>query len=121
MPIIYIYNVTIKPTEKKNRFHITWQNSETNAIHSFDREAEITLEESQRLWQRPRCQLPIGEKLFKFLDGDNHQFQQALDQANKLGEPLQIHLQSCKEIEDWPFELLTKKRTVNYLYWRKRS
>jgi hypothetical protein len=109
MPVIY--NVTIEPTGKENQYHITWKNPETNTANSFDQSTEITLEETQRLWQWLWCQLPIGEKLFKFLDGDNRYFQQALDRANKWGEPLQIHLQSCKQIADWPFELLAKDNT----------
>jgi hypothetical protein len=116
-----IYNVTIKPSEEEKRFQVTWHNPETNPVNSFERESEITLEESQRMWQWSRCWLPIGEKLFRFLNGDNHHFQQALNRANQLGEPLQIHLRTCKQNADWPFELLAMKRTVNYLYWRKRS
>jgi tetratricopeptide (TPR) repeat protein len=106
-----IYNVSIKPAKEQNRFHITWDNKETQATNSFYRESEITLEEIQRLWQWPRCQISIGEKLFRFLDGDNRHFQKALDRANQLGEPLQIHLYSCKQIEDWPFELLAHDNT----------
>ena len=106
-----IYNVSIKPAKEQNSFHITWHNKDTQATNSFYRESEITLEESQRLWQWPRYQMSIGEKLFRFLDGDNHYFQQALDQANRLGEKLQIHLRTCKQTSDWPFELLAHNNT----------
>jgi tetratricopeptide (TPR) repeat protein len=106
-----IYDVIIETTKKKNRFHITWHNLKTSKVDSFEQESEITREESQRLWQWPRCQLPIGEKLFRFLDGDNRHFQQGLDQAKHLGEPLQIHLRACKQTADWPFELLAKDNT----------
>ncbi len=103
-----IYNVTIEPTDTGNRFRITWQSMETNSVNSFDQESEMTLEETQRLWQWPRCQLSIGRKLFRFLDGDLHYFQQALNRANYMGEPLQINLWTCKQTADWPFELLAK-------------
>ena len=63
-----LYNVTIESTSKENLFHITWQNSETNTVNSFDQAAEITQEETERLWQWPQCQLDIGQKLFRFLD-----------------------------------------------------
>ncbi|HLP44792.1 MAG TPA: hypothetical protein VK469_02540, partial [Candidatus Kapabacteria bacterium] len=90
MPLIY--NVTIGPIETGNRFRITWQKPETNTANSFEQESEITPEERQRLWQWPQCQLGIGQKLFRFLDGDAHCFQQALNQANYMGEPLQVNL-----------------------------
>ena len=103
-----IYNVTIEPTGKENQYHITWHNPKTNTVNSFDQEAEITPEETQRLWQWPQCQLDIGQKLFRFLDGEAHHLQQALDQSNRQGESLQIHLRTCKQTADWPFELLAK-------------
>jgi len=80
-----IYNVTIDPTDTGNRFRITWQNMETNTVNFFDQESEMTEEETQRLWQWPQCQLSIGRKLFRFLDGDLHYFQQALKRANYMG------------------------------------
>lgn len=107
MPILY--HVTIKPAQKENRYRITWHNVDNDARTAFDRNAEITLEESQRLWQRRRFQLSIGEKLFRFLDGDDGCFQQALNRASHLNETLQVHLDTCTQTDDWPFELLAHK------------
>jgi len=106
-----VYNVTVNPTENENRFQVTWHNVERNTRECFTREAEITPEDTQRLWQWSRCQLAIGQKLFRFLDGEAHYFQQSLTQAKQLGEKLQLHLRTCKEIADWPFELLAKDDT----------
>ena len=109
MPIIH--NVSIDPTEIENYFHITWHNAEANVVNSFEQATDITLEETQRMWQWPRCQLEIGQKLFHFLDGESHCFRQALNHANYQGEKLQVNLRTCKQTTDWPFELLAKDGT----------
>ncbi len=109
MPVIY--NVTIEPTEKENCFHIVWHNTETNTIDSFDQSAEITPEEIHQLWHLAHHQLPIGEKLFRFLDGDDHHFQQVLDKANQQVESLQVNLRTCQQTDNWPFELLAENST----------
>jgi hypothetical protein len=102
-----IYNVTIKPTENENRFHITWHDVEENTVDSFEQTADITPEETQKLWQKPEYQSAIGEKLFRFLDGDARHFLRALNQAHLEGETLQVHLLPCLQTADWPFELLS--------------
>lgn len=106
MPIIY--NVTIKPLEKENLLNITWHKPETGTVDSFDQSAEITQEEAQWLWQLPRHRLIIGKKLFRFLDGESHHFQQALEYALQKGDSLLVNLHTCKGAHDWPFELIAK-------------
>jgi tetratricopeptide (TPR) repeat protein len=106
-----IYKVTVEPGESENRFHVTWHNVGTDTADSFDRSAEVTPEETQRLWQYPRHQLEIGRKLFRFLDGDARHLQRALAEANQQGESLQIHLHACDQAADWPFELLAREDT----------
>lgn len=105
-----IYNVTIKPTNK-NCFHITWHNVEENTVDSFEQTTDITPEETQKLWQQPEHQRSIGEKLFRFLDGDARHFLRALNEAHLEGETLQLHLLPCQQTADWPFELLTHDGT----------
>ncbi len=109
MPVIY--NVIIETTGKENHFQVTWQNPGNNTKDTFSWEAKITTEEIQWLWQIPSYQLIIGEKLFRFLDGEAHHFRQALNQANYMGEPLQVNLWTSKQTSDWPFELLAKDKT----------
>jgi tetratricopeptide (TPR) repeat protein len=109
MPVIY--NITIESTEKENHFHIVWHNPKTNTIDFFDQCAEITPEEIHQLWQLAHHQLPIGEKLFRFLDGDSRHFKRALDQAHQQGESLQVYLRACQQTADWPFELLAENST----------
>lgn len=106
-----IYNINIEPAKKHNLFHITWHKPETNTVDSFEQSIEITLDETHLLCHQQRHQLSIGHKLYKFLDSDNHHFQHALDRANRLGEPLQLNLCTCKQTADWPFELLAKDNT----------
>jgi len=104
MPVIY--KVMIDPVEKENSFQVTWHNVETNARDCFSQEAEITPEETRKLWQKSENQAIIGEKLFRFLDGDSRHLARALNEANRQGEVLQVYLWTCKETADWPFELL---------------
>ena len=107
MPVIY--NVILEPTEKENCFHITWHSPGTNTVDSFEQSIKITLEKALLLCHQPQHQLSIGHKLFKFLDGENRHFQQALNRANRLGESLRLNLCNCKQTADWPFELLAKE------------
>ena len=107
MPVIY--KVTIKTAKKQNQFHITWKNMETSTESPLDQSVgEITRDEIKMLWHHPRNQLTIGNKLFRFLDGDNHYLERALDNAGRQGESLILHLDTCKETTDWPFELLAQ-------------
>ena len=107
-----IYKVTIVSTEEEDRFHITWQNVETNTEDFFDRSAkQIMKATAGGRWQNPQYQLEIGQKLFVFLDGDSRHLQQALYEAEKHGQPLQLHLSACNEVADWPFELLAQEDT----------
>jgi hypothetical protein len=106
MPIIY--EVTIAPAGIENHYIITWFNPDTNTRDSFDTQAELSPEETGRLWQKLLQQLPIGQKLFHFLDGDARHFKRALDEAYKRAESLQIYLRTCPGTADWPFELLAE-------------
>ncbi len=101
-----IYNINIEPLTKEDSFTVTWKNTETETVHSFENTPDVTLDEIQ--WQWSQRLLSTGQKLFRFLDGDNHYFQQALEYADQKGESLEIHLNNCKETDDWPFELLAK-------------
>jgi tetratricopeptide (TPR) repeat protein len=110
MPIVY--QVTVSPTEKENLFHITWYNEQTREEKSFKQSAvEITEAEIERLWQKPRYQLDIGRKLYRFLDGSPGYLERALREAAQQGEPLLLYLCTCKETSDWPFELLCQKNS----------
>jgi len=105
MPIIY--NVTIEPTTTENFFRITWTNSANRKENSFDQSAaDIDREAITRLWLQPEYQLPIGNRLFRLLDGEGKYFQQALTEAAKQGEPLLLQLRACQPFADLPFELL---------------
>jgi tetratricopeptide (TPR) repeat protein len=107
MPIVY--QVTISPAKKKQIFNISWYNRQTREENSFTHSAaEITTEEIERLWQLPKYQLEIGGKLYRFLDGDARHLERALQEAAHQAEPLILHLCTCKETADWPFELLAR-------------
>ena len=103
-----IYEVAITPAGIENHYTITWFNPDTNTRDSFDSQAELSPEETGQLWQTLPQQLPIGQKLFHFLDGDARHFKRALDRAFNKAESLQIHLRTCPDIDDWPFELLAQ-------------
>jgi tetratricopeptide (TPR) repeat protein len=109
-----IYKVTIEQAEKEagkeDRFRITWHNIEANTEDFFEQSAgEIMQDETWRVWQNPLNQLNIGRKLFRFLDGDSRHLQRALDEASRQGESLHLHLYTCNQAADWPFELLAQE------------
>jgi tetratricopeptide (TPR) repeat protein len=111
-----IYKVTIEQAEKEagkeNRFRITWYSIEANTEDFFEQSArEIIQDETWRLWQNPLNQLNIGRKLFHFLDGDSRHLQRALEEASQQGESLHLHLYTCSQAADWPFELLAQQDT----------
>jgi len=104
-----VYQVTISPAKEKHLFNITWYNRQTRKENSFSHSAaEITTEDIERLWQLPKYQLEIGGKLYRFLDGDARHLERALKKAGHKAEPLILHLCTCKETADWPFELLAR-------------
>ncbi len=104
MPVIY--NVTIEATQEETVFHIIWDNVLTKTRDWFSQKTPITAEEALHLWQEPNDQKTIGEKLFRFLDGDSRHFKRALTQAHQQGQTLQVYLRTCPLTSDWPFELV---------------
>jgi tetratricopeptide (TPR) repeat protein len=63
-------------------------------------------EEIARHWLQAEHQLPIGNLLFRLLDGEGGHLYRALDEAAKQSEPLLLHLRACQAFADLPFELL---------------
>ncbi|HLP49221.1 MAG TPA: CHAT domain-containing protein, partial [Candidatus Kapabacteria bacterium] len=103
MPIIY--DLTAELEEKENLFRITWVERERREPITFTGKLNIP-EEIFKHWEKMENHLIVGQALFDLLDGDNRFFVHALNQAFKKGEKLQVHLRTCKETADWPFELL---------------
>jgi hypothetical protein len=104
-----VYQVTITRGKEKHLFNITWYNRQTREENSFTHSAaEITSEELERLWQLPKHQQEIGRKLYRFLDGDARHLERVLQEADHKAKPLTLHLCTCKETADWPFELLAR-------------
>jgi hypothetical protein len=86
--------VSITEAEKEKTFRVTWANDYFDAS-GVDVEGEP---------------LPVGERLFDFLDGDSRHLRLALDNASKKGELLDLYLDLCDEVADWPFELLAHEK-----------
>ncbi|HLP60847.1 MAG TPA: tetratricopeptide repeat protein [Candidatus Deferrimicrobium sp.] len=108
MPIIY--NVTVNPTKEENRFLITWHNVSASTMDFFDiSPAEIFTGDIRTLFRQPRQQLDVGQKLFRFLDGDARHLQRALNEAHQAGTLLELHLFACNRVAEWPFELLAQE------------
>jgi len=108
MPIIY--NVTVNPTEEDSRFLIRWRNENAGTEDCFETSAaEMIPGDIRTLWLQPQHQMDIGQRLFHFLDGDARHFQRALNEANRAGELLQLHLVACNQVSNWPFELLARE------------
>jgi tetratricopeptide (TPR) repeat protein len=106
-----IYKVTVSIAEE-NRFQISWFNKQTGEKDGFNQEAPyITAEELQKIQYNPGYGLNIGEKMFRFLDGDTLHLRKALSEAIQYGESLILYLDNCKETSSWPFELLAQDGT----------
>jgi len=107
MPVIYEVKIVLNADQKT--YHLRWRNLVAQTENSFAQANHgLTREEVERLWLKPEYHHALGQKLFRFLDGDGRHLQRSLDEAAKLSEPLTLHLRAGKEIADWPFELLAQ-------------
>jgi hypothetical protein len=104
----FIYNVTIDSKEKDNCCRITWQKQGTGSGKSYG-EPGKTFHEIEKLrgqWFLRKSRKDVGRKLFRFLDGKERLFLNALEEAKRQGEILQVNLYTCDAVSRWPFELL---------------
>ncbi|MCU0288030.1 MAG: CHAT domain-containing protein, partial [Acidobacteria bacterium] len=104
-----IYDVRIVLESEENLFLITWLETERKKQKTFTRNLNDPVKEMLPHWEKRKNQLVVGQALFYFLDGDDRYFTQALDRAFKERRKLQLNLRTCKEIADWPFELLANE------------
>ncbi|RIK77658.1 hypothetical protein DCC62_09130 [candidate division KSB1 bacterium] len=106
MTVIYTVNID----RNANGYKITWRNLAAQTENSFTQSDHIlTREEVERLWLIPKHHHALGQKLFRFLDGDARHLTRSLEEAAKLSEPLTLYLRAAKELADWPFELLAQE------------
>jgi len=107
MPVVY--EIHIDPADAPHAYCLRWRNLAAQTENSFTQANHaLTRDEVERLWLKPEYHHALGQKLFRFLDGDGRHLQRSLDEAAKLSEPLTLHLRVAKEIADWPFELLAQ-------------
>lgn len=105
-----IYRITVTPAEQKDYFRISWLNTETNEVDSFEQPArKIINAVSHDLWQQKMNHAELGERLFQFLDGSPGCLMRAMNRAEKKDRLFQLHICTSNETADWPFELLAKK------------
>lgn len=106
MSVIYTVNVD----RNANGYKITWRNLAAQTENNFIQyDHMLTREEVERLWLIPKHHHALGQKLFRFLDGDTRHLTRSLEEAAKLSEPLTLYLRAAKELADWPFELLAQE------------
>jgi len=111
-----IFKITVDENGKPGNYHITWLNKQTRSENSFDSSAsDLTEDELLHLWTQAKHQLPIGRKLFHFLDGDGRFLEQAVSQGQKEDKPVILQLYPCREVENWPFELLASPNENSFL------
>ncbi len=107
MPVVY--EIRIDPANAPHAYRLRWRNLATQTENSFTQSNHtLTREEVEHLWLKPEYHHALGQKLFRFLDGDARHLQRSLDEAAKLSEPLTLQLRAAQEITDWPFELLAQ-------------
>jgi len=111
-----IFKITVKKTTKQDIYNITWLNKQTRSEEPFESSAsDLTEDELLHLWTEAKHQLPIGQKLFRFLDGDRRFLEQAVSQGQKEDKPVILQLDACPEVENWPFELLASPKDNCFL------
>ncbi len=99
-----IYEVKIEPVAEKSAYRITWLNPDTQTQGAFTQAGiNLTAEELESFQTQHANHLALGQKLFRFLDGDARHLQSALDEAAKQGESLLLQLRASQEVADWPF------------------
>jgi tetratricopeptide (TPR) repeat protein len=107
MPVVY--EIRIDPADTPPAYRLCWRNLAAQTENTFIQSNHaLTREEVEHLWLKPKHHHALGQKLFRFLDGDARHLTRALDEAAHQGEPLLLHLRAAKEIADWPFELLAQ-------------
>jgi hypothetical protein len=107
MPVHYEVKIDLNADQKT--YHIRWRNLVAQTENVFAQaDHALTREEVEHRWLKPEYHHALGQKLFRFLDGDARHLQRSLDEAAKLSEPLTLQLRAGKEIADWPFELLAQ-------------
>ena len=80
MPVIY--EARIDSTDNPKSYRIHWHNLAAQSQDAFTQfDQAPTSDEVQRLWLKPAYHHSLGQKLFRFLDGDARQLQRAIDDA----------------------------------------
>jgi hypothetical protein len=94
---------------KPGFYKITWFDKQARTQNSFEQDAKVLSDdELQKLWYDSHYQFSIGEKLYRFLDGDGRFLDQALAKGQKEAEEVILQLATCPGTENWPFELVAK-------------
>ncbi len=107
MPVVY--EIRIDPAGAPLTYRLCWRNVKAQTENTFiQSDPALTREEVERLWLKPEYHHALGQKLFRFLDGDGRHLTRALDEAARAAEPLTLQLRLAKETADWPFELLAQ-------------
>ena len=101
-------HATISNTTNPGSFHITWINIETNTREAFDVSAGDIDEKELLDWRSPQYHLSLGQKLFRFLDGNSHFLSNTLNNASISNQTPIIYLHTSTETENWPFELIAR-------------
>jgi len=106
-----IFKVIVETAEKEGCYRITWQDKQTKKEEFFDSSAaDLSGDELEHLWFRKEFQFSIGEKLFRFLDGDRRFLEQAVSMGQEMDERVILQLYLCRETANWPFELLANEK-----------
>ncbi|MCP5102188.1 MAG: tetratricopeptide repeat protein [bacterium] len=107
-----VYRVTVEAAKEKNGFTVTWQNTGTNTSETVEASAPgIVPGDIGKCLQKPGLYLETGRKLFRFLDGEKHLLQRAMEDASRRGGPLTLLLSPRDQTADWPFELLASENS----------
>ncbi|HLP58113.1 MAG TPA: hypothetical protein VK186_04750, partial [Candidatus Deferrimicrobium sp.] len=101
------YKITVEPAGETDQFLITWLDIEKKTQQSFQHPLPVTPEDLAS-WHGMRRAQEVGEKLYRFLDGDCRCLATALAEAARRSEIPVLYLCTCKDSADWPFECLAQ-------------
>ncbi|MDQ1354660.1 MAG: hypothetical protein QG657_4969, partial [Acidobacteriota bacterium] len=106
-----IFKVNVETAGKDGCYRITWQDKQTDKQEFFNSSAaDLSQDELEHLWFRKEFQFSIGEKLFRFLDGDRRFLEQAVSEGQAKDERVILQLYLYRETANWPFELLANEK-----------
>lgn len=108
---LLVLDVSIEPVDsvlEEDSFRITWKEEGAGEPVSFVSRIEGRIERILKDWDNARDLMEIGQILFRFIEGGEEIrfLSRVLERARLVRKKVLIYLRACREVADWPFELV---------------